>query len=69
MLNVTVPFGLAEGDGSVLENLPAEPMNSVIKETAYALFGPDHSAKLYRTALARQGVIQLFHDVILPARA
>ncbi len=64
-LNVFVPYRLAKGDSFALDNLPVEPMNSVIKETAYALFGPDHSPKLYRTALARQGLIQIFTDFIL----
>jgi len=67
-LNVFVPFRLAKGDPTALENLPVEPMNSVIKETAYILFGPDHSPKLYRTALARQGLIQIFNDFILTGR-
>ena len=67
-LNVLVPFRLAKGDSSALENLPVEPMNSVIKETAYTLFGPDHSPKLYRTAFARQGLIQIFNDFILTGR-
>jgi hypothetical protein len=53
---------------SALQNLPVEPMNSVIRETAYTLFGPDHSPKLYRTALARQGLIQIFNDWILTGR-
>ena len=67
-LNVFVPFRLAKGDATALENLRVEPMNSVIKETAYTLFGPDHSPKLYRTALARQGLIQIFNDFILTGR-
>ena len=67
-LNVFVPCRLAKGDSSVLKNLPVEPMNSVIRETAYTLFGPDHSPKLYRTALARQGLIQIFNDFILTGR-
>jgi len=67
-LNVLVPFRLAKGESTALENLPAEPMNGVIRETAYTLFGPDHSPKLYRTALARQGLIQIFHDFILNGR-
>ena len=67
-LNVFVPYRLAKGDSSVLKNLPVEPMNSVIRETAYTLFGPDHSPKLYRTALARQGLIQIFNDFILTGR-
>jgi hypothetical protein len=67
-LNVTVPYRLAKGGGSALENLPVEPMNSIIRETAYTLFGPDHSPKLYCTALARQGLIQIFNDFILAGR-
>jgi hypothetical protein len=67
-LNVFVPYRLAKGDSSALENLPVEPINSVIRETAYTLFGPDHSPKLYRTALARQGLIQIFNDFILTGR-
>jgi len=67
-LNVFVPFRLAKGDSTALENLSVEPMNSVIRETAYTLFGPDHSPKIYRTALARQGLIQIFNDFILTGR-
>jgi hypothetical protein len=67
-LNIFIPFRLAQGDASAMKHLPAEPMNSVIRETAYALFGPDHSPKLYRTALARQGLIQIFNDCILTGR-
>ncbi|MFA5687555.1 MAG: DUF2851 family protein [Kiritimatiellales bacterium] len=64
-LNVIIPFRLAKGDSTALNTLPAEPANSIIRETAYTLFGPDHSPKLYRTALARQGLIQIFNDYIL----
>jgi hypothetical protein len=39
-LNVFVPYRLAKGDSTVLENLPVEPMNSGIRETACTLFGP-----------------------------
>lgn len=68
-LNVFVPYRLASGKQMSLENLPVEPLNSVIRETAYTLFGPDHSPKLYRTALARQGLIQVFNDFILTGRS
>ena len=68
-LNVIAPYRLANGDGTALQNLPVEPMNSVIRQTAYTLFGPDHSPKLYRTALARQGLIQIFNDFILTGRS
>lgn len=67
-LNVFIPFRLAKGSAMALKNLPVEPLNNVIRETAYTLFGPDHSPKLYRTALARQGLIQIFNDFILAGR-
>ena len=67
-LNVFAPYRLAKGDEDVLKTLHVEPMNSVIRETAYTLFGPDHSPKLYRSALARQGLLQIFNDFILTGR-
>ncbi|QHI69513.1 DUF2851 family protein [Tichowtungia aerotolerans] len=67
-LNVFVPYRLAKGEGSALGKLPAESMNSVIKEAAYILFGPDHSSRLYRSAMARQGLLQIHSDFILPGR-
>jgi hypothetical protein len=67
-LNVFIPFRLVKGDSSALDSLHVEPVNSVIKETAYTLFGPDHSPKLYRSALARQGLIQIFNDFVLTGR-
>ena len=68
-LNVLVPFRLAKGDSSALDHLHVEPMNSIIRETAYTLFGPDHSPQLYRSALARQGLVQIFNDFILTGRS
>lgn len=72
-LNVLTPFRLAkmgsrEAGAAELSRLHVEPMNSVIKETAYTLFGPDHSPTLYRSALARQGLMQIFNDFILTGR-
>ena len=64
-LNIFAPYRLAQGDASALQQLQMEPMNSVIRETAYWLLGPDHSPVLYRSALARQGLIQIFYDFIL----
>ena len=68
VLNVVAPYRLAKKDGSILTHLLVEPMNSVIRETAATLFGPDHSPKIYKTALARQGLLQIFHDYILAGR-
>lgn len=51
-----------------LGNLPPEPSNSIIRQTAYTLFGTDHTAKVYTSALARQGLIQVFHDHLITHR-
>lgn len=68
LLNVIIPYRLGGGDAAAFNNLPVEPMNSVIRETAHALFGPDHSPKLYRSAPARQGLIQIFQDFVVSGR-
>ncbi len=72
--NVIVPFLAASGAspariGAALDRLPAEPDNGVIKQTAFYLFGRDHSPSLYKSALARQGLIQIFHDFCLNDRS
>ena len=46
----------------ILQKLPLEPSNSIIRETAHRLFGADHPSALYKTELARQGLIQIFQD-------
>ncbi len=67
--NILVPWRAATGDTRLdLEKLPIEPSNSVIRQTAHTLFGPDHTPKTYRTALARQGLIQIFHDYLIAHR-
>lgn len=67
--NILVPWRAATGETPLnLEKLPTEPSNSIIRQTAHALFGPDHTPKIYRTALARQGLIQIFHDYLIPHR-
>ena len=65
--NVLVPYRAATGASSIdLKKFPAEPANSIIRQTAHALFGPDHTSKTYSSALARQGLIQIFHDYLIP---
>lgn len=67
--NILAPFQTVIGTANLdLEKLPIEPSNSIIRQTAHALFGPDHAPKVYRTALARQGLIQIFHDYLIPHR-
>lgn len=72
--NVWVPYCAAVGVPPAalqpaLSQLPAEPDNGIIKQTAYYLFGRDHSPALYRTATARQGLLQIFHDFCLNDRS
>lgn len=67
--NILIPFKAATGTTDLkLERLPAEPTNSIIRQTAHALFGPDHTPRVYRSALARQGLIQIFHDYLITHR-
>jgi hypothetical protein len=67
--NILVPYRAAIGETKLnLHNLPPEPSNSIIRQTAHTLFGPDHSPKVYRSALARQGLIQVFHDYLVSHR-
>lgn len=67
--NIIVPWKAAIGANNIeLERLPVEPSNSIIRQTAYTLFGPDHSPTIYRSALARQGLIQIFHDYLITHR-
>jgi hypothetical protein len=67
LINIIVPMLAALDEGAVfqagiLQKLPLEPSNSIIRETAHRLFGADHPSALYKTELARQGLIQIFQD-------
>jgi len=67
--NILVPWRAATGSTELdLGQLPVEPTNSIIRQTAHTLFGPDHTPKVYRSALARQGLIQVFHDYLITHR-
>jgi len=67
--NILVPWRAATGSTELdLGHLPVEPINSIIRQTAHTLFGPDHTPKTYRSALARQGLIQIFHDYLITHR-
>jgi hypothetical protein len=67
--NILIPFQAATGSTDFnLEKLPVEPGNSIIRQTAHTLFGPDHTPKVYQSALARQGLIQIFHDYVITHR-
>ncbi len=71
--NVIIPF-LATNRPQVSETeflamLAPEEDNSIIRQTANALLGPDHNPSLYRTGLRQQGLIQMFHDFCLNDRS
>ena len=58
----------AEAWQALLAALPAEESNELIQQTARRLFGQDHSPRLYRSGLRRQGLIQIHHDYCLGDR-
>ena len=59
----------AEAWKPLLAALPAEEANELIRETALRLFGQDHTPRLYRSGLRRQGLIQIHHDYCLGDRS
>ena len=59
----------AEAWQPMLDELPAEESNDLIKQTALRLFGQDHTPRLYRSGLRRQGLIQIHHDYCLGDRS
>lgn len=73
--NVVIPFLVATGEttpeptATALDQLPVEPDNGIIKQTAFYLLGRDHAPALYKTELARQGLIQIFQDFCLNDRS
>lgn len=74
LTNVVLPFLTLSGMEprylcDALDRLPVEPDNGIIKQTAHHLFGRDHAPSLYRTELARQGLIQIFQDFCLNDRS
>ncbi len=74
LINVITPMLAALNYDDVFRNnllrkLPAEQTNSIIRETAHRLFGVDHPSSLYKTELARQGLIQIFQDFCLSRKS
>lgn len=69
--NVLVPFLAACGarPEPLLAALPPEHDNSLIRRTAYSLFGRDHNPALFRQGLRQQGLLQIFHDFCLNSRS
>lgn len=74
LVNLLLPAFAAMGAPAgawkaMLDELPAEETNELIKQTALRLLGPDHSPRLYRSGLRRQGLIQIHHDYCLGDRS
>jgi hypothetical protein len=74
LTNVFIPWLAAQAEAPeklyhALDFLPVEPDNGILKQTAFYLFGRDHSPQLYRTERARQGLLQIFHDFCLNDRS
>jgi hypothetical protein len=73
-INVGLPLAAARGEKeSVARELageiPAGQDNAIVRQTAFNLFGADHSPRLYRSGLRRQGLIQIFHDYCMNDRS
>lgn len=74
LTNVWIPWlaaqpGYDEVVTRALDALPPEGDNGIVKQTAFYLFGRDHAPSLYRSALARQGLHQIFQDFCLNDRS
>lgn len=65
--NVAIPFLAATGVQvtPLLNHLPPEEDNSLVRQTAFTLFGRDHNPALHQKGLRQQGLIQIFHDFCL----
>ena len=68
--NVIIPFLAATGHNitPLLDQLPADQDNSLVRRTAYNLFGRDHNPAMYNNGLRQQGLLQIFYDFCLNMR-
>jgi len=74
VLNVLIPFlatqkSPAPFNQGLLDRLPSDSDNGTVRQTAFALLGPDHPPSLYRSGLRKQGLLQIFHDFCLNDRS
>lgn len=70
--NVFLPFFVARHPSAApvaFHELPAESQNRLMKRTAESLFGLKHNARLYSSALRRQGLLEIFQDFCMPDRS
>jgi len=68
--NVVIPFLAAKGIPiePLVEHLPPEADNALVRQTAHALFGHDHNPAVLRNGLRQQGLLQVFHDFCLNSK-
>lgn len=68
--NIVIPFlaACSVRIEPLLDLLPPEADNVLVRRTAHSLFGHDHNPAMYRHGLAQQGLIQIAHDFCLNAR-
>jgi hypothetical protein len=72
LVNVFVPFAGARTGvlpSGLLNVIPRDEDNEIVRRTAHFLFGPNHPPTLYHSSLRRQGLIQVFHDYCLIDRS
>lgn len=74
LTNTLVPYLAATGrwpdlQPGYLDRLPREEPNRTVRVAAHQFFGPDHAPSLYRSALRRQGLLQIFQDYCLNDRS
>jgi hypothetical protein len=71
--NVIIPFYAAESnlDPMTFDHLPPEDTSSPMRTAAWYLFGRDHNPAAYYAGnnLLQQGLLQIYLDFCLPARA
>lgn len=73
-VNVFLPYLAAcnddiESTKDILQQLPSEAPNNIMRQTAHQIFGPDHPPALYRSAVRKQGLMQIFQDFCLNDRS
>lgn len=66
LINALVPWRAVMEPGEIpldlLRRLPPEPGNAIARRTAHALFGPNHSPRVWQGTLRKQGLLQFHED-------
>jgi hypothetical protein len=54
---------------AITDAIPPEETNALIRATALRLLGQDHTPRLYRSGLRRQGLLHIHHAYCLSDRS